>query len=148
MKKQSTSPAVGFRMMGIQTKQFAIVESAWKEGDKVNLKTNIRFGADTANCSVTVTTKFELVQRNKTFLIVEVACVFAIEPEAWTNMCIGNNKECILPHGFALHLAVLTVGTARGVLHAKTEGTLFNRFLLPTVNLTEIIEGDAKLKLN
>lgn len=147
MKKQSKSPTVGFQMSGIQTTQFATVESALKDGDKVNLKTNIRFGANAGNKSVSVLAKFEFVQRNKPILIIEVACSFAIEPEAWTKMCSEDGTACTLPRSIAMHLAVLTVGTARGVLHAKTENTPFNRFMLPTINLTKLIEGDAELKL-
>ena len=148
MKKQKEKSGVGFKMTGIKTTQFAVVESAWKESEKVNLKTNIRFEADKEHHAVAVTTKFEFVHRNKSFLIVEVSCSFAIEPGAWDSMCSTEGATCTLPRGFAMHLAVLTVGTARGVLHAKTENTAFNRFMLPTINLTELIEGDAELKLN
>lgn len=148
MKKQKKSPTIGFQLTGIKTTQYAVVESAWKEGVKVNLKTNIRIEADKARHAVSVATKFEFVQRNKSFLIIEVACAFAIEPSAWNDMCSSEGTTCTLPRGFAMHLAVLTVGTARGVLHAKTENTPFNRFVLPTINLTELIEGDAELKLN
>ena len=34
----------------------------------------------------------------------------------------------------------MTIGTTRGILHAKTEGTCFNKYVLPTINVTEIIK--------
>ena len=48
-----------------------------------------------------------------------------------------------VPKGFLSHLAVLTIGTTRGILHAKTEGNCFNKYVLPAINVTEIIKEDA-----
>ena len=45
------------------------------------------------------------------------------------------------------HLSVITVGTARGVLHAKTENTPFNKFVLPTINVTELVKEDVSFDL-
>lgn len=41
------------------------------------------------------------------------------------------------------HLTTIMVGTARGILHAKTENTLFNQFLLPTIDVTELVTDDV-----
>jgi hypothetical protein len=38
---------------------------------------------------------------------------------------------------------MITVGTARGVLHAKTEGTTLNKFFIPTVNVVEMVTDDG-----
>jgi hypothetical protein len=59
-----------------------------------------------------------------------------------------NTKTIILPKGFVRHLAVLTVGTVRGILHTKTEGTDSNKFVLPTINVADMISDDAVLKFN
>ena len=40
------------------------------------------------------------------------------------------------------HLIVLTIGTVRGILHAKTEGTKYNSYILPTINVAELIKTD------
>lgn len=54
----------------------------------------------------------------------------------------------VIPKGFLRHLAMLTVGTSRGILHAKTEGTCFNKYVLPTINVTLIIKEDATFNFN
>ena len=61
-----------------------------------------------------------------------------------------DNKTNTLnvPHGFPGHLAMLTGGTTRGILHAKTEGTCYNQYVLPTINVTEIIKEDASFGLD
>jgi len=35
-----------------------------------------------------------------------------------------------------------TVGTARGVLHSKTESTPFNGLIIPPINVEQIIQED------
>lgn len=42
---------------------------------------------------------------------------------------------------------MLTIGTARGVLHSKTESTPFNSFLLPTLNVNELVKKDVVFKI-
>jgi hypothetical protein len=43
---------------------------------------------------------------------------------------------------------MLTIGTSRGILHAKTEGTEFNKFILPTINVNQLVEKDAEFIIN
>ena len=40
---------------------------------------------------------------------------------------------------------MIAVGTARGILHAKTEATKFNQFLIPPINVVELIKDDIIL---
>jgi hypothetical protein len=47
------------------------------------------------------------------------------------------------PQNFVCHMAMLTVGTSRGILHSKTENTIFNSYILPTTNVKEIISSDV-----
>jgi len=39
-------------------------------------------------------------------------------------------------------MTVLTIGTARGVLHAKLEKIGFEKFILPTLDISNMIEED------
>jgi hypothetical protein len=41
---------------------------------------------------------------------------------------------------------MLTIGTTRGVLHAKTEHTLFNQYLLPTINVNDIVKEAVEIE--
>jgi hypothetical protein len=45
-----------------------------------------------------------------------------------------DQKSITFPKAFTDHLLVITTGTLRGALHAKTEDTIFNRFLLQLAN--------------
>ena len=40
---------------------------------------------------------------------------------------------------FIRHLSAISIGTARGILHAKTENTAYNKYFLPTININELV---------
>ncbi len=79
----------------------------------------------------------------KQFLIIEAGCHFVIDPDSWSKMLDSENDKLNVPKGFLKHMAMLTVGTARGILHAKTENTPFNKYNLPTINLDKMISQDS-----
>jgi len=54
----------------------------------------------------------------------------------------------VIPKGFLTHLTVLTIGTARGVLHTKLEKTGFEKYLLPTLNISDLIKEDMTFDNN
>lgn len=41
-------------------------------------------------------------------------------------------------------MAVLAVGTTRGILHTNTENTPFNQFLIPAINVAQLVKEDFK----
>lgn len=83
-------------------------------------------------------------QKEKPFLLIEIANHYKIEESAWNELQSSNNK-LVIPKGFASHLVMLTIGTLRGTLHCKTENTEFNKFILPTINIAELIKSDVEL---
>lgn len=84
---------------------------------------------------------FEFMQGKKIFLKIQVSCHFKIEEGSW-NQFIQENK-LIIPKSFLAHIAMITTGTTRGVLFAKTESTQFSKFIVPTLNVVELIKEDA-----
>lgn len=138
---------IGFALKKITTEQFAIIESAYKEGDLVDLKAGLRFGINFENNIISVVFSTSLIQEKSPFLIIEVGCHFNITTEAWSSFYNESKTELIVPKGFIGHLVMLTIGTARGVLHSKTENTPFNSFLLPTLNVNELVKKDVVFKV-
>lgn len=136
---------IGFQLKKINTHQFAFIDDAYDdENDEFNLETNISFGIDPSNSAIQSSVKIQFEQDEKPFLIIEVSCEFDIEPDIWKDFT--NEKMVKIPKGFMAHLAVITVGTTRGVLHAKTENTRYNEFILPTLNVAEMIKDDVEFK--
>src|SRR5690606_9235656 len=138
---------IGFALNRITTEQFAIIESSYFEGKRIDLKTGLRFGIDFDNESISVFFSANLIQEKSPFLIIETSCHFNIRKENWYSFQTQNKMEFIVPKGFMSHLVMLTIGTTRGVLHSKKESTSFNRFSLPTLNVKEMLKQDVVFKV-
>ena len=134
---------VRFSLAKISTDQFAIIPSSFKMGEDVNLKTSLQFGSNKESKLISVKASFQFEQQLIPFLIIEASCYFNIEPNDW-NIFV-QEAEIIVPKNIITHLTVLTVGTVRGILHAKTEGSNFNGFIIPTINVTELVTGDIHM---
>ena len=138
---------VGFQLKQITTEQFAIIQDTFdKTNNEINMSIGIKFGLNTDEKTIASFVKVQFEQDKKPFLITEVANHFNIDEKAWNDFLINKNK-LILPKGFASHLVMLTVGTLRGVLHSKTENTKFNQFILPTINVIELIKDDVAIDI-
>ncbi|MEQ8523749.1 hypothetical protein [Gracilimonas sp.] len=140
--------ALSFRLVSIKTDEFAIIEDSFEEEGKVSLESSFNFRVDKEKHILGTTVKFQFEQNDKPFLIISVTCGFEMEEEAWESLIDVDNNKIIIPEGFASHMAVLTVGTARGVLHEKTSETDFSDFIIPPINLTKIITEDIEIELS
>ena len=107
---------------------------------------NFRFAADQQQKLIGVFASFTFESKQKQFLIIEAGCHFSIDPDSWSKMLNDSANELKVPKDFLQHMSMLTVGTTRGILHAKTENTCFNKYLLPTINLKNIIKEDSIFK--
>jgi hypothetical protein len=143
MKKEKTQ--VGFVLKGIKTEQFAIIEENFVAKKESGLSTELQFKLNQTNKQIAVFLGFEFMQGKKIFLKIQVSCHFETEESSW-NSFIKKNK-IIVPKGFLAHLAMITTGTARGILFAKTEATQFSKFIVPTLNVTEMIKEDASFDI-
>ena len=143
MKKENTQ--VGFALKGIKTEQFAIFEENYSPKKETSLGTELQFKLDQNNKQIAVFLGFEFLQGKKVFLKIQVSCHFKIEEGSWSSL-IQENK-LIVPKGFLAHLAMITTGTSRGVLFAKTEATPFSTFIIPTLNVAEMIKEDVSFDI-
>lgn len=132
---------INFNLLKIKTDQFALFEENHVGNDKVNLNTSMSFGLNSADKAFSISIKFTFEIKKKPFLTTQLSCFFQIEDTAWESLKV--NDKIILPKGFVAHMAMITVGTSRGVLHSKTEGTIFNKYILPTLNVAEMIPEDV-----
>lgn len=132
----------GFNLEKINTEQFAIIESSYdNSNNEIGLETSLKFGTNNEESAIVSIAKFQFKQNEKPFLVIEASCEFSIAKEAWLQF--SKTDKIIIPKGFLAHLAMITVGTTRGILHSKTDNTEFNEFVLPTINVKELINEDG-----
>lgn len=138
---------VGFALRNITTEQFAIIEECFDSEKEINISTSLKFGLDKETKVIAVYAAFKFEQKKCPFLVLDISCQFGVDDETWINFLNNETQEFKAPKQFIQHLVVLTIGTARGVLHSKTENTPFNKYFLPTINVNNLVKEDISIKL-
>jgi len=131
---------VRFNIVRIQTEQFAIIPESYQENAEFEINHELSFGIDKTNQMVLVRKTARYLHPDRPpFLLITVACYFRIEDDSWNSLKVENTVHVQLPRDFAIHLAVTTIGTLRGILHTKTEQTPFNQLIMPPVNTLDLV---------
>ena len=147
MEPMDTKPThIEFALAKITTEQFATIESNLDSESDIRISINFRFAADDAKKLRAFFGALAFEANQKQFIIIEAGCHFSVKQEAWERMLDKETNTLTVPKGFLQHLGMLTVGTSRGILHAKTENTCFNKYHLPTINVVNIIKEDSVFK--
>lgn len=138
---------ITFSLKQITTEQFAVIPDSYDDKkEELEFETIVRFGFDPDQRIVSPFIAINFRQEKKTFLILEIACHFQIVSEHWNKIYNIETQVLTIPFGIARHFVMLSVGTLRGVLHAKTENSIYNKFYLPTINVNDLVKTDVVLK--
>ena len=140
-----TKKNISFRLLNIVTEQFATFEIE-NLPDTNELNSELQFSINPESRVVGCRMKFQFLHENQPFVALTVVCNFDVEESSWNNHVVAN-KKIILPRHFLEHLCVITVGTSRGILHAKTENTFFNKFIIPTLDVSSLVEKDVVFEI-
>ena len=136
---------IGFRMNRLRVDQFAILTDSIPPED-LSLGFAISFGVAPSIHEVCTTVRFDISHAESPLLILELSCFFEIREEDWNK--VKQDNKVIIPKGLLAHFGVHTIGTARGILHCKTEGTQLNAFILPPINVSERITEDIIIEID
>lgn len=134
---------VGFSLSDIDTEQFALFDDNIVEDEKIALNAGLSFGCNQDERGFQVTSKFTFEILEKPILTIQVSCYFEISDDSWKDFSEKEEGKIIFPKGFVAHMSMITVGTTRGVLHAKTDGTKVNHLILPTINVAKMVPEDV-----
>lgn len=144
----SNNNQIQFALIHIQTLEFAIIKELYSDDKPIDIGINSEFGIKSLDeYEIMCAPEVSFFQEGKPFLKIKVACYFSIKPEQWEKYINNERQSIIFPKGFTDHLLMIATGTLRGILHAKTEGTTFNQFLLPTINVTALTQTDIEINI-
>lgn len=138
--------ALSFKLVDIYTDEFAILEDSYTEGENVRMGTFVNFGHNREHQVLGSTLKFQFEQKDKPFLVISATCSFQLDEDAWDSLQDEQEHKIVIPEGFASHMAVITVGTIRGILYEKTKDTPFKDYIIPPINLTDLIKEDIVIE--
>ena len=136
---------IRFRMAKINVDQFAILaDKAPYEGVSYSVGIGFNVAANASRIACVFTIDFTFSERP--ILKLSITCEFDVHEEDWNNHIkddtLSISKEEL---GF---FSNQTVGTARGILFCKTENSDFRDYILPPINLTDILDEDLEINLS
>ena len=140
MKKEKN--LINFKLVKIKTDQFAIIEGKEPEEKEFQVDVSFGFKINPENRIISMIGEISYERSENPFIKLNVSCNFQIEEESWKTI-FESDSTFRIPKDFATHLAVVVIGTARGVLHAKLEDTPYNHFFLPTIDLSGTFKDDV-----
>lgn len=136
-----------FNLKKIVTNQFATIDKDIVEAEIIQLGAEINFGVDDSKKMLACFTQFQFTSQNLPFIILHVSCEFEIIETSWNSFIEVQNHKINFPVTLLQHLAIITIGSARGVLHAKTENSKFNKYFLPTINVKDFVKDGISFSM-
>lgn len=134
---------VRFRMLKISVIQFAILNKEVANGYQIETNAELKHTADGRAIAVDMTFSFKNEEEKD--MILQVLCEFGIHPDDLQS--ITSENRITIPKNTLDYFIAQTVGTARGILHCKTEGTPFNGIIIPPMDVTGMLEKDMVIEL-
>ena len=129
---------IPYRIVKIENNQFALFPEKYINGQEVKINISFNFAYSSDLKMIRCISKIDYLQSESVLLILENTTFFSIAPEGTASI----QKDGKVPVDFLRYMATIAVGTARGIIHAKTEGSVLNSVVLPPINLEEIIKDD------
>lgn len=138
---------IPFRIFAINVKDFSCSTSN-EDTKGMQLQLAFGFAVSRVGQKIKCTGEIDYVNNGKNLMHITTECEFAIEPDAFKEM-VDDERTIIVEKDFLQYLATIVVGTARGEMHARLEmaNSDLKRFVLPPINLTEILKEDLAMPI-
>lgn len=130
---------IEFAMTDIKVEQFAIVQPDFPGLEDISLMTELSYKYSVESKEVACLLGFTFKKDEKPLLIINCTCIFSINPKDWESMVTENG--IVLPKELMEFLAVQTIGVTRGILFCKTEGSDYQKLIVPPINVRAMLEN-------
>lgn len=129
---------IPYKIARLETRQFAIFPERFDSSAEFGVNSSYEFSISADTSAIRCRSTFHYIQGENVLMILEMNAFFAIAPEGMAEI----QSKGSVPVDFLRYMGTIAVGAARGIIHAKTEGTVLNSIVLPPINLVEIIKDD------
>jgi hypothetical protein len=144
MSKQRVNIPLEFALKGMRTAQFAFFSDEFLSKEKVEYNISFDFKFDIQHRQTMVLLGLVYSQGKKMLCKLNTETSFEIRESSW-NAFRKTEAGRIIPKSALAHFAHLALGSARGILHSKTENTALHAIILPLINVLEMIHEDVEL---
>lgn len=132
-----------FKMSRITVDQFAILADSLPEHVSMNMSYRFKYAENGRKVAVEVI--FTFLNESVKLMTLQLTCEYEIQEEDYKAFIA--DKVVTIPKDLLEYFVVHTIGTARGVMHCKTEGTPFNGIIIPPINVSGSIKSDLVIQL-
>lgn len=137
---------IPFKIIKVEEHQFSSFEDTLALDEPIQQHVGFGFGADIDNHTIAVAMEFVLHKKDIPLLKQEITCYFGIDPIVFKEE-LNQGNQLVLPCSFGKHLAMITTGTARGVLFANTKTSPFNQYLIGLINIDKMFNEDILIEI-
>lgn len=137
---------IQFHLVHIEDNQFSTFDEMLNVDKPIEQQVGFGFGVDIERNVIAVAVDFIFQKEEKPVLKQSVTCYFEISSDDFVAH-LRKGKEVVLPCWFGKHLAMLTTGTARGVLFSNTKNTPFNKYLIGLINVDKMFNEDIHIAI-
>lgn len=130
-------------MSRITVDQFAILADSIPEHVSMNMSYRFKYAENGRKVAVEVI--FTFLNESVKLMTLQLTCEYEIQEEDYKAFIA--DKVVTIPKDLLEYFVVHTIGTARGVMHCKTEGTPFNGIIIPPINVSGSIKNDLVIQL-
>ncbi|KAA6437080.1 hypothetical protein FEM33_20405 [Dyadobacter flavalbus] len=130
---------VTYQISKVVTDQFATMSDVEIDERNMSIFAGVNYQVDSKVYSIRCFTDFGIMSNGNAFIKISVSVYYFIKPEDWKRFDI-KDKQVEIPMSFVKHLADLTLATTRGILHAKTENTSYNKYIMPYLNADALVK--------
>lgn len=130
-------------MSRITVDQFAILADSIPEHVSMNMSYRFKYAENGRKVAVKVI--FTFLNESVKLMTLQLTCEYEIQEEDYKAFIA--DKVVTIPKDLLEYFVVHTIGTARGVMHCKTEGTPFNGIIIPPINVSGSIKNDLVIQL-
>lgn len=135
---------IPFRIFKIENEPIELHADIVDQSSDMEFGFQVSFNGDLKNRIIGCKTEYTFKQKDRIISALTVYCYFMIE-DGFVKSKIENDK-LLFSKEFLRYLATISVGTARGIQHAKTQGTILNNIVIPPINLMEVDIQDFMLE--
>ena len=138
------SQVIPFRIFKIANDPIELHADLWDKQKDVEFGAEFSFSGDLGKRLIACRSSYTFRQEDTVLSSLTAYCYFEMAPEYLDKN--HTDDKIVIGKDFLRYLATISVGTARGIQHAKTQGTVLNEFVIPPINLMEMGFQELELK--
>lgn len=134
-----------YQFISMELVQFATFEDCYVENDEdIEISNKFQFSYNIDENVMCCTSSVTMSKESIIFLKADLTSYFGIEPSSAESL--KKNEDFVAPPELLAQFASLTYGSIRGVIFAKTMGSILNNIILPPNDVRALFHTSQRFR--